>query len=209
MIYMKKTFILMVLIIHQLAGAPHLCAQSFQRLGPNYFAAGITSIEFYAVGEIDRQKCPEWCWAASCQMILNYHGLYVSQDQIVNKIFGSLECQAGSPDDILNALTGWAPDVRGRFSEVYSEAGISSPAEIVRNLIYKWPLLVCLSNGDGTGHAEVMTGIYYSVDAYNNPIVDKVVLRDPWPLNPSRQEMSWVEFVSRVTAIVKVWVVRT
>ena len=41
---MKKTFILMVLIIHQLAGAPHLCAQSFQILGPNYFAAGINSI---------------------------------------------------------------------------------------------------------------------------------------------------------------------
>ncbi len=110
-------------------------------------------------------------------MILNYHGLYVSQEQIVNKIFGTLECQPGTDADIVNGLSGWAPDVRGRASEIHSQAGFSTPTEIVNNLAYKWPLLVCLSNGDGSGHAEVMTGIYYSLDQYNNPIVDKVILR--------------------------------
>jgi len=203
---MKK--ILVILALCQLVARLDTHAQSIQRLGPNYFAAGVTSFEFYAVGELDRQRCPEWCWAASCQMILNYHGLYVTQEQIVNKIFGSLECQPGSDVDIMGALTGWAPDARGRYSEIYSQQGISSASEIVTNLAYKWPLLVCLSNGDGSGHALVMTGIYYYVDPYNNPIVEKVVLRDPWPTNPSRQEMSWQEFVSRATGIFKVWVVR-
>jgi hypothetical protein len=183
-------------------------AQSITKLGDNYYSAGIPTLEFYQVGEIDRQRCPEWCWAASSQMILNYHGLYVTQEQIVTKIFGSLECRPGTPSDIMNGLTGWAPDTRGRFSTIHSIYGISSTADIVQNLAYKWPLLVCLSNPDGSGHAEVMTAVYYAVDAYNNPIIDKVVLRDPWPYNPSRQEMSWAEFSSRATAIIRVWVER-
>jgi hypothetical protein len=34
------------------------------------------------------------------------------------------------------------------------------------------------------------------------------VLRDPWPYNPSRLEMSWAEFTSRVQDIIRVWVTR-
>jgi Papain-like cysteine protease AvrRpt2 len=142
-------------------------APVIQRLGPNYFSAGIPSISFYSVAEISgRQRCPEWCWAASCQMVLNFHGLYVTQEQVVNKIYGSLECQPGTDEEILAALTGWAPDARGRYSEIYSEAGLISPVDIVRNLSYQWPLIVALNNPDGSGHAEVMTGVYYSVDQY-------------------------------------------
>lgn len=178
------------------------------RLGPNYFSAGVPSMAFYPVASIGRQRCPEWCWAASCQMVLNFHGLYVTQEQIVNRIFGSLECEGGTDEDILTALTGWAPDVRGRFSEIHSEDGLISPTDIVRNLGFQWPLIVALNNDDGSGHAEVMTAVYYSVDQFNNPIIDRVVLRDPWPLNPSRQEMSWREFTSRVRNIFRVWVIR-
>jgi hypothetical protein len=162
----------------------------------------------YTVGEIDRQLCPEWCWAASSQMILNYHGLYVSQQQIVTKIFGATICQPGSDVNILNALSGWAPDTRGRYSSIYSQAGITNVTDIVNLLAYKWPLLVCMRNGDGSGHAVVLTGIYYSLDQFNNIIVDKVVIRDPWPTNPSRQEMNWTEFANRASDIIKVWVQR-
>jgi hypothetical protein len=42
----------------------------------------------------------------------------------------------------------------------------------------------------------------------NNTIPDKVVLRDPWPGNISRQEMSWFEFQSRLMMVFKVWVSR-
>jgi len=206
---MKKVFLHAVsLFVVFMLNTADVKAQSIQRLENNYFTAGIPSLAFYPVAAIGRQRCPEWCWAASCQMILNFHGLYVSQEQIVNRIFGSLSCQGGTPEEILTALTGWAPDYRGRASEIYSQHYITNPAELVRNLAYRWPLLVCLRNEDGSGHAEVMTAVYYSVDQYNNPIIDKVILRDPWPYNPSRQEMPWAEFSSRVTDIMKVWVVR-
>ena len=207
---MKKLQIILYLILCTIVNNS-IQAQSVQQLGPNYFAAGIPSneFEFYTVAKIaGRQRCPEWCWAASSQMILNYHGLYVSQEQIVTKIFGSLECSPGTEEDIAEALSGWAPDASGRYSEIYCSTGVSSASEFVNLLAYKWPLLVCLNNPDGSGHALVMTGIYYSVDQFNNPIVDKVVLRDPWPFSPSRQEMSWAVFTSRLRTAFKVWVVR-
>lgn len=49
-----------------------------RQLEPNYFTAGVPSMSFYPVALIGRQRCPEWCWAASCQMVLNFHGLYVT-----------------------------------------------------------------------------------------------------------------------------------
>ena len=179
-----------------------------RNLGGNYWVAGVNSLSFYPVAAIGRQRCPEWCWAASSQMILNYHGLYVEQEQIVNKIFGSLECQGGTPDEIVDGMTGWAPDIRGRFSEIHSERGLISPEDIVRNLAYNWPLLVCMDNGSGGGHAVVLTAVYYSMNGNNNVIIDKVSIRDPWPLNPSLQTMSWDEFSGKVQDIIRVWVVR-
>ncbi len=202
----KKLLFVPVLIL--LIHVKQVQCQSVSRLGPNYWVAGINSFEFYPVALIGRQQCPEWCWAASSQMILNYHGLYVSQEQIVNKIFGSLECQAGTTDEIVEGLTGWAPDVRGRFSEIHSQSGLISPNDIVRNLAYKWPLLVCMNNGEGGGHAVVLTAVYYSMDGENNVVIDKVRIRDPWPYNPSLQEISWDDFQAKVIDIVRVWVVR-
>lgn len=183
--------------------------QSIQVLGPNYFVAGIPSIAFYQVAEVaGRQRCDEWCWAASSQMVLNYYGLFVTQEQIVTKIFGTLECAPGSDEDIINALTGWAPDTRGGYSAVYSEGGIINAADIVRTLSNSCPLIITLGNPDGSGHAVVMTAAYYSLDQWGNPIISKVVIRDPWPYNPSRQEMSGIELANRLRNVFHIWVVR-
>lgn len=203
----QKRVLLLLLAIISISQSK-TSAQSVSRLGPNYFVAGISSMEFYPVAAIGAQRCPEWCWAASSQMILNYHGLYVSQEQIVNKIFGSLQCEGGTPDDIVSGLTGWAPDVRGRFSEIHSISGLISPNDIVRSLAGKWPLLVCIDNGNGGGHAVVMTAVYYYMDQLGNANIDKVVIRDPWPYNQSRQEISWQQFAPLITDVIRVWVVR-
>lgn len=183
-------------------------AQSIQQLGPNYFVAGVASdeFEFFAV---DRQRSQNWCWAASSQMVLNYHGLYVSQEQIVARVFGSLVDRPANNQEIMSGLSGWAPNVAGGVSNIYCEFGVSSANEITQNLAYKWPLIVGLRNPQGgIGHAYVLTAIYYNIDQFNNTIPEKVVLRDPWPDNPSRQEMSWQEFMNRQMGIIKVWVSR-
>ena len=62
--------------------------------------------------------------------------------------------------------------------------------------------------GEPIGHAYVLTAVYYSVNQYNQPIFDKVVLRDPWPDSPSLQEMPRQEFQSKLILAVKVYLER-
>ncbi|SDR94153.1 Papain-like cysteine protease AvrRpt2 [Polaribacter sp. KT25b] len=197
----------------------NLNAQSCKQYGNNYFGCGVPTNEFEYMRATSvnggSQMQSNWCWAACIQMTLNYHGLYVSQVDVVRKIYGfSNSNRPANERQILNALSGWAADNRGRFSSINAYGGYTSVQEIISGLSKKWPLIVGLSNSNGgIGHAYVMTGIYYSnrYDNFGNVIgiiPDKVVLRDPWPLNDSRQEMSWNEFQRRAFMGVKVWVNR-
>jgi len=181
------------------------------QVSPGYFAAGVQAaeFEFSAAPEVaGRQRQSNWCWAACVQMVLNFHGLRVAQEQVVERIFGQDVNVAGQPQQILAALSGWAPDVRGRYSAIYASTYVNQGSQIVRDLGSKWPLIIGLRNADGSGHALVLTAVYYSVDAANEPVFDKVVLRDPWPSNPSRQEMTWDEFSQRLMFMARVSVQR-
>jgi hypothetical protein len=206
----KLTMVVLVSICLFTSGS--LKGQSIQQLGPNYFVAGVPSDEFEywaspTVNGVQRQA--NWCWAACVQMVLNYHGLYVQQEEIVQKIYGTLVDQPAGELQIKYALSGWAPNALGGISSIYCQEGLTSINEITSNLIYKWPLIVGLRNPNGgIGHAYVLTAIYYSTDQMNNTLPDKVVLRDPWPGNLSRQEMSWFEFHNRLMMVFKVWVSR-
>lgn len=173
------------------------------QLGPNLFAAGVPSDQFsyYASpGQAGRQRQSNWCWAASIQMVLNYHGLLVEQEAIVERIYGSQVDLPAQPPQILAALSGWAPDVRGGYSAVQASPYTYADSQIVVDLANRWPLIVGLMNPDGRGgHAVVLTGVTYSVDAYNNPLFHSFIIRDPWPNSPSRQELSYEEFRSRLS----------
>lgn len=182
-----------------------------QQIGPNLFVAGVPSAEFEffaAPQQRGRQRQANWCWAATTQMVLNYHGLFVSQEQIVARIFGRLVDAPGQPHQILAALSGWAPDNRGRFSQIHASTYILQGSDIVNDLARKWPLIVGLRQPGQVGHAYVLTAVSYSVDQFNQPMFRGVVLRDPWPGNRSRVEMSWNEFQSRVQFAARVYVNR-
>ncbi len=177
----------------------------------NYYSAGVNSQTFNYIASIGKQRADNWCWAACTQMVLNYHGLYVTQEQIVNKCFGGLYNAPGGTLEMFTALNGWAYNTRGGASNIYTNNYPTNANEIQSLLANDWPLIVGLNYGTDVGHAYVLTAIYYSLsyDAYGNLIVipDKVVLRDPWPYNNSRQEMSWAEFSTHVNMIYKVWIV--
>lgn len=193
--------------------------QSCIQIQPNFFSCGVPTYEFDYMRAISvnggSQVQSNWCWAACIQMVLNYHGLYVSQMDVVTKIYGSPYVnQPANEEQILTALSGWAPDVRGRFSQINAYGGYTSLEEIINGLSAKWPLIVGMSNPDGgVGHAYVLTAINYSYeyDYYGNiigAVPDIVVLRDPWPGNQSRQEFTWSEFQERCFMAVKIWVTR-
>jgi hypothetical protein len=206
-----KATIKLILVAVLLVVPTNTPRADIQQLGPNYFVAGVptSQFEYFAAPEVaGRQHQANWCWAACVQMVLNYHGLYVRQEQVVQKIFGRQVDAPGTPQQILAALSGWAPDVRGRFSAIRASPYVFQGSDIVQDLAYRWPLIVGVRNPDGSGHAYVLTAVYYSVDAYNRPMFDKVVLRDPWPSNRSKQEWLWRDFQSRVSFAARVYVTR-
>lgn len=209
---MKKLFNYIVILIFVSILSSNANAQSIQQLGPNYFVAGIPTNEFdaWAAERVTgNQRQANWCWAACAQMVLNYHGLYVTQEQIVTKIYGGLVDRPADEYQIKRALSGWAPNVQGRMSYIYCQSGFSNVNEITQSLAYKWPLIVGLRNPNGgVGHAYVLTAIYYSTDQFNNTIPDKVVLRDPMPGTDGRIEVSWNQFANRLMMAMKVWVTR-
>lgn len=188
-------------------------AQSIKQIGQNNYIAGVPTEEFdyMRANSVNggRQIQSNWCWAACIQMVLNYHGLYVKQQDVVRKIYGNHINRPANEQQILAALSGWAPDSRGRFSSIYAYSGYTSVSQIVQNLSHKWPLIVGMRMpGSNIGHAYVLTAIYYQLDRFGNPIPYRVVLRDPWPSNRSRQEMSWNEFSRRAFMGMKVYVRR-
>ena len=192
------------------ASALHLASAEWEQLGPNSFVAGIPTdqFEFFAAPDVaGRQRQENWCWAATIQMVLNFHGLFVTQEQIVERIFGHHVDAPAGESEILTALSGWAWDARGSYSTIHASSYVASGSHLIHDLAYRWPLIVGLT-GDPIGHAYVLTAVYYSVGEYNQPIFDKVVLRDPWPHSPSRQEMSWQEFTSKLMLAVRVYVER-
>lgn len=186
-------------------------AQSVLKISNNVFSAGIPSEEFeyYAApSETGRQRHENWCWAACIQMVLNYHGLNVHQEEIVTRVFGSPKDLPGNPQQVLNALSGWAPNNFGGYSTIYSQYGIYSSADIINNLAAKWPIIVGLRTNPSLqqAHAYVLTAVFYSINQFQEPIIEHVVLRDPFPGNPSRQVVPWHEFKRRFPIFFKVWV---
>lgn len=205
---MKRPLSFLILLLAIFSISP---AQSIQQLGPNYFVAGVPTSEFdaWAAERVSgNQRQQNWCWAACSQMVLNYHGLYVTQEQLVNKIYGGLVDRPADELQIRRALSGWAPNVKGNFSYIYCQSGFQSVNEITQALAAKWPLIVGLQTPYGGGHAYVLTAIYYSTDPYNNTLPDKVVLRDPMPGRDGRIVMGWQSFSRNLLMALKVWVSR-
>ena len=181
-----------------------------QQIGPNYFVAGVNTEQFNYVAANSRQRATNWCWAACIQMVLNYHGLYITQEEIVQQCYGGLYDAPGGYEQFAVGLNRWAYNNRGSISKVSFNSYPTNSNEIVNFLSSNWPLIVGINTGGDVGHAYVLTAIYYSIgtDQYGNAIAiaDKVVLRDPWPGSVSRQEWPWQSFANNVTNVYKVWV---
>ncbi len=181
-----------------------------QQIGPNYFVAGVNTEQFNYVAANSRQRANNWCWAACIQMVLNYHGLYITQEDIVRQCYGGLYDAPGGYEQFAVGLNRWAYNNRGSISKVSFNSYPTNSNEIVNFLSSNWPLIVGINTGGDVGHAYVLTAIYYSIgtDQYGNAvaIADKVVLRDPWPGSVSRQEWPWLTFANNVTNVYKVWV---
>lgn len=184
--------------------------KTLHQIDGNYWLVGVPTedFEYYAAPQKEgKQRQSNWCWAACIQMVLNYDGLYITQEDIVRKIYGDLVDAPANESQVQYALSGWAPDVSGGMSKIVYEGAIMQARDISVNLTWNTPLVVGLINANGQGgHAYVITGMYFWAGQDNEPIPDKVILRDPWPGNISKQIISWEDFRRRFMFGAKVFV---
>ncbi|MEM0517857.1 papain-like cysteine protease family protein [Aequorivita flava] len=189
---------LLIILLHS---TMIVCSQSgniFQIGDTNNYAAAVKSDRFNY--HVARQESQNWCWAACIQMVLDYQGLEVGQCEIVNNAFGQ-GCIDRPADcyTIQNAAAGWR--VNGYPIKAYMEHNPTAHS-IINDLAYKYPLIVGLNiPNQNIGHAYVLTAVFFQYDNYNRKIPYKVVLRDPWPSNPSRLELDWSDFIGRINCL--------
>lgn len=178
-----------------------------REIAPGLFEAGIPTGSFEFVRAQSPtggwQRMQNWCWAASIEMVLRFHGVQVRQDEIACQVFGCNVDMPATAEHIVWALNGWRIDGSGLRFAVAADPYVASGWQLIENLAYRWPLIVGL-RGEPVGHAYVLTAVRYSVDAWGRPVFHPVVLRDPWPGSQSRQEWSWAAFESRLMFMARV-----
>lgn len=196
---MKKLFSILCLVLSLCFSLPVLA--DTHHIGNNEYVSGIPTSDFRRWSSPEsrgRQSKENWCWAACIQMVLNYHGLRVDQSAIVQRVYGSLVDRPASHDQIVRALSGWVPGYHGRGATVSAYTDVTWD-HILDDLHSRWPLIVGLTNPDkDVGHAYVLTGAYFYYDSFGARRIYRVVLRDPYPGNPSRIEMDAKAFERRL-----------
>lgn len=164
-----------------------------------YWAAIKTS---YFKAHVARQRSENWCWAACTQMVLNYQGVNASQEQIVERVFGSCVDRPGTALNIVEGASGWYVD--GHTIGAKADNSFI-PQKLIDDLVNKYPLVVGLSMpGQNVGHAYVMTGLSFQKQG-DTIYPHSVILRDPWPDNQSRLVLSWSDFSRRAHTIVHIF----
>lgn len=166
-----------------------------------YWAAVKTE---YFVEYTTRQRNSNWCWAACAQMVLNYQGVKVSQERIVKRVFGNERNSPGTAYDIAKGANEWQLDNYTIHAYV-ENPNSTTPKSFINDLRDKYPLVVGLRMPNQTiGHAYVLTGISFRIED-NQYLPQEVILRDPWPENPSRLKLTWQDFRNRVHTIVHIY----
>ncbi len=172
------------------------------------YLAGVPPQTFWlnSMPDVDgRQRKTLWCWAAVMQMVTNFHGVELEQEDIVMRAFGDLRNRPATRAEISAVMHGWElVDRHGQpwLFQVDSGEQIDA-ARFVHDLKFNHPLLVGLrttfaGSGETSGHAFVMSEIAFHYDQRTGQIYPtRVALRDPWPEHPSSQVISWEEFKQR------------
>lgn len=175
---------------------------------------GIPSANFNYV--YSEQLNSEWCWAASIQMILNYYGVNINQKEIVERSYGTypngnLPNWPASFQTITANLNNWSIDDNGTIYTVVSEIGwrAPTPAILLKEIGNQAPVLLSYMSSPSSGHAVVATGVGFT-RSYYGPVLQTIIVRDPWPsreniANDGRVEYPATYLASRITAY---WYIR-
>lgn len=117
------------------------------------------------------QRAEFWCWAASSQMVLNYYNIVVSQEMIVQSLWGQIIDRPAQDYEVTIELNSWIMPYGGQVNFIRGIPDLS----ILRNQIERNnPVIIGYKTGSGR-HAVVITGI----ESQGN--ITYIIVRDPWP----------------------------
>lgn len=201
-----KKFAIVAAIALSLAPLSASAGERCSQVGPVTYqcVAGIPAARMNDVAAF--QEMPEWCWAASISMIFGYHGHAVSQQDIVTQAYGSVvNMPALSGSTITSELSRSWSDASGRrfrssarvFDLQGGQFGLTND-DIVRELAAERPLVI-----GAQGHAMVLTAVQYFREPMGVRIVGATV-RDPWPTNGGRRQLTMSELSPMYLAAVSV-----
>lgn len=149
------------------------------------------------------QRNSMWCWAASIQMVLQYHGIRTVQQDIVARTFGpdaqgNLPNKPGDLKNITANLNNFNVDRAGTTYQVESIFGEGAPpvSLLLDEMDRREPLIIGYRSGPNMGHAVVVTGAVYS-QTPQGPMIHKIIVRDPWPSDENRATNGRVEYDAR------------
>ncbi|MEI6418494.1 MAG: papain-like cysteine protease family protein [Sphingomonadales bacterium] len=137
-----------------------------------------------------RQDKPNWCWAAVVQAILGFHGMAVTQEAVVQRVFGTTEDAPAPGAQVALAINGAWDDVNGDGWEVACEVLIDQDSAFAHSQATRI-VAAELAAGNplvlgGLGHAMVLAGMVYA-ETPAGPQPLELHLVDPWPLGPGRR----------------------
>jgi hypothetical protein len=199
---MKKIRSLLVILLF--VSIQPLFAQDQQAV---YVGIGSDTFSYFA----SPQHNSNWCWAASIQMIFNYYGIAITQEQIVARSYGVsssglLPDWTGSLDVITANLNNWSVDNGGKQYTVraYCYPGPPTPTYLIQELYLKRPVLIGYQSGPNSGHIVVITACSY-INTDNGPLIESIVVRDPWPdednvANQGRKEWTGIDLANKIQA---------
>jgi len=152
------------------------------------------------------QQMPQWCWAASIQMVLNYYGVSITQPQIVARTygvdpFGNLPNWSGNFQAITANLNNWNFDNMGSQYSVSSSVypGAPRPDVLVNELSNGHPIMIGYKSGPNSGHAVVITAVDFTPTPQGIRI-NSIVVRDPWPSPQNTASLGRVEYPGAILA---------
>ena len=170
---------------------------------PQYVGIPSASMNYFAASQQDSM----WCWAASIQMVLNYYRVRIEQQQIVARTYGGHLPNQGADIYAMTAnLNNWSIDNLGRYYIVMASVnfGAPTPAFLLAELSQQRPMIIGYRTGPQSSHAVVVTAASYTQSPYG-PIIQSVVVRDPWPSPKNvqtrgRVEYPWASLANQINA---------
>lgn len=146
----------------------------------------ISQVDFndFAQNAYQNQRSSQWCWAAAISMLFNYYRHPVSQQAIVQSLYGTLvNLPSGTGWNIASRVNRTWVDGNGkRFRATLTgaydfDAGVMTVSNwmLVNELDQDRPVII------GTrGHAVVGTAIQY-LQTPTGPYITSIGVFDPWP----------------------------